>query len=59
MGGAIVIYGDGPTLEEAALWADLAEVAAERDAALFVLRLLLAENARLQSLLTDAHALAA
>jgi hypothetical protein len=54
-----VIYGDGPTLEEASLWADLAEVAAEWDAALFVLRWLLTENARLRSLLADRHALAA
>lgn len=50
---------DGPTLEEACLWADLAEVAEERDEALRLLTEARAEISRLTSLLTDRHALAA
>lgn len=47
--GAPVIYNDGPSLEEACLWADLAEVAEERDQARRELAAALAENARLRA----------
>ena len=44
-----MIYNDGPSLEEACLWADLAEVAEERDQARRELAAALAENARLRA----------
>lgn len=50
---------DGPSLEEACLWADLAEVAEERDQARAELAEALAENLRLRALLAEQHALAA
>ena len=46
---------DGPSLEEACLWADLAEVAAERDQALRDLAAALAENEQLRAQLAAAH----
>jgi hypothetical protein len=52
-------YADGPTLEEAALWADLAEIAEERDQARRELAAARAEIAELRALLADRHALAA
>ncbi len=54
-----MIYGDGPTPEEVSLWADLAEVAEERDRALSELASERAENARLRALLSTRHDLAA
>lgn len=53
-----MIYGDGPSLEELCLLADLAEVAEERDRALAELAAERAETARLRALLT-VHDLAA
>ena len=54
-----MIHDDGPSLEEACLWADLQEVAAERDTVRRELAEALAENARLRSRLANLTALAA
>ena len=48
-------YADGPSLEEACLWADLAEVAVERDQALRQLAAALAEIERLRTELCTAR----
>ena len=53
------VYDDGPGLEEACLWADLAEVAQERDAARRELAEARAENARLRARVAALTGLAA
>jgi predicted DNA-binding ribbon-helix-helix protein len=54
-----VIDNDGPTLEEACLWADLTEIAEERDTARRELAAVLAENARLRARVAALTSLAA
>lgn len=50
-----MIYNDGPSLEEACLWDDLTEVAAERDQARRELAAALAENDLLRAQVAAAH----
>jgi hypothetical protein len=57
--GRDVTCDDEPSLEEACLWADLQEVAEERDAARRELAAALAENTRLRAQLAHLTALAA
>ena len=54
-----MIYNDGPSLEEACLYADLAEVAEERDQARAQLAEALAENVRLRARVAALTGLAA